>query len=176
MNRRDVLASAGFALATSLAGCSAPRSEPPLPASAKQFPVNSGELSPLGSGGGTHESYEIGSREGVADAFGPHAIQIMDKAGVSSVEVTVWDILDSEVVYTRRHQIPPLQIVELHLLKPSTYLVRIRVESIDAVHTVRVLCEFFDCNTSGTDIGILDGGIKSVVWSSLAGCGEYYEC
>lgn len=154
MNRRSLLAGGGLAIASPLAGCRAPGTSPAVPEYPSKYPVSSrGTVDYYSSG--TYETHEIGDRSGVDDAYEPYPIVVWNAAGVPEVELILWDVIDEVDAYSETHEIPEDEDLELVLLEPSKYLVRVRVPDTETQHTVRVPCGFFDCYSIPTTIGIL---------------------
>lgn len=208
-NRRSVLRMVALAGGGAVAGCTgvsgnAPRTDQPaagtpeLPDSASTYPLSEGALDVLAHDRkGTYETIELGEQSDVPDAAeyitpenvsesdteefftSPHEIHVYDFAGVSQVDVVIFDMLAETSIHNASHEIPKKKNLTIRLLTPSKYIVRVSLP--ETSHTLRIPCDYFDCNTSATRIGILEdvlGGtqIKSSVLSSTEGCLAYYTC
>jgi hypothetical protein len=208
-DRRSLLRMVALAGGGAVAGCTgvsgnAPNTDqsaagtPELPDSASAYPVNEGALDVLAHDRqGTYETIELGEQSDVSDAVEyvtpenasesdtdefwtlPHEILVYDFAGVSQVDVVIFDMLAETIIYNTSHEIPTQRSLTIRLLTPSKYVVRVSLP--ETRHTLRIPCDYFDCNTSATRIGILEGflggtQIKSSVISSDAGCAASYTC
>ncbi|QLH81711.1 hypothetical protein [Halosimplex pelagicum] len=180
MNRRQVLAGLGSALSVTAAGCpSGPlgsRSDGPAGEPATDLPETPGEY-PMGTGDldafdptETYRTVEVGSREGVPEAFRPHDVAVWNAASHDETVVDIHDYATETRPLDRSFAIPDDAAVRVSLLEPSPYLVTVGVPDAGAEQTLKVPCRFFDCNSSATQVGLFDGEIRSTVWSTLAGC------
>lgn len=91
MNRREVLAGAGLALTTPLAGCSSiggNETTSDTPSSPKEYPYTVGGITNFHPER-TVETIEIGSREGVDGGVPPHYVDIWKKGDVPAIELRV---------------------------------------------------------------------------------------
>lgn len=182
MNRRTVIASAGLALSTSFAGCLANStplgdtgnendpSNSDIPDSPSDYPVNTGELEEFDPGS-TYMEVDIGSREGVDDAYKPHDVGIWNEVAESEVTLRIIDYTEESVIHYETYEIPDGTSLSVSLLKPSEYLVEVSVPDTETQHIVRVPCRFFDCNASVTQIAVFeDGQMRSSVLATTVAC------
>ena len=190
MNRRTVLAGVGAAVCTSFGGClatedpsgngsdSAPEAagdradddDSGPQRSPSEYPVDTGDLEEFDPDR-TAETVDVGSRAGVDGAYGPHDVTVWNAAGVPAVDVRITDASDESTVHRETYEIPSDAALSVSLLEPSNYHVEVRVPAADTRHVLAVPCQFFDCNSSVTRIGIFDGGrMGSSVLSTTAAC------
>ncbi|WP_226482932.1 hypothetical protein [Natrinema amylolyticum] len=182
MNRRTILAGAGFAFSTPFAGCLAdsvssgdtgaehdPDSSD-IPDSPGDYPVNTGGLEEFDPES-TYEEIDIGSREGVDDSSRPHDVEIWNEAAESEVVLRTIDFREELVVHHETYEIPDDTSLSVSLVEPSEYLIEMRVPATETQRMLRVPCHFFDCNASVTRIGIFeDGKMRSSVLLTTAAC------
>jgi len=186
MKRRKVLTAAGLTTLAPLSGCSSVNfgseggnedTELEIPDSPDEYPVSEGDLSlPEFEPGEKYIEFDIQSREGIDDAFGPHGVSVWNATVESAVSLGIIDVLDTSVHHHESYKIPHNQEIFVSLLNPSKYILNIRVPDRETEQTLLVPCGFFDCNESSTLIGIFDGGqIESTVRSTRAAC-PGYDC
>ena len=193
MDRRTLLALTGSTTLGAVAGCigtptggadtdsdSDPTgttdSDLTIPDSPEKYPVDDpGDLTVIDfSPSDTYNEIELGSRDGVKEAYGPHAIRVLNVGGHPEITVGVIDVLDEEIVHDESHAIPENEELRLQLQTPSLYVVTVRLPALDVDHTLKVPCEYFDCNNSNVMIGVFsDEEIASVVSTTLADCPGY---
>lgn len=177
MNRRKVLGliggvTSGFAgcLATGM-GESAPESRSPTPPATPTDtpPVNTGGLDEFDPTE-TYKNIELGSR-GVLGDFRPHDLHIWNAAPDQRVvNLRILDRVANESVHRATNTIPADDALAVTLLEPSRYFVQLWGPEI-ATETLLVPCDFFDCNSSVTSIGLFENGhIRSSVRSTLVAC------
>lgn len=141
-----------------------------IPDSPSDYPRDTGGLDAFDPAG-TYEEVDVGSREGVDDAYRPHDVRVWNAGAVPAIELRIVDATGEAVVHDATHEIPEDDELTISLLKPSVYLVELRIPTAGTRQTVRVPCTLFDCNGSATQIGVLeDGRIEGRVVTTLAGC------
>jgi hypothetical protein len=87
------------------------------------------------------------------------------------VSTRILDRVAETTVQQVEYRIPADQAVSVTLLAPSRYFVHLWGPAIESPETLLVPCSMFDCNSSATRLGVLDGGdVRSMVISSLADC------
>lgn len=178
VTRRQVLAAVG--VSSTLAGCPAVFREDhvvtlsddttiEIPAAPEDVPVSHGDRSPPSDmGENIHTEVTLGDR---VTGDSPHDVRILNPLGVPEIHVGIVDLADDSVVYDKRHSIPEDEKLKITLLEISDYLVAVFVPEIERQHTVRVPCDYFDCNESTTYVGIdEDGQISSAILREARGC------
>ncbi|ACV10705.1 hypothetical protein Huta_0518 [Halorhabdus utahensis DSM 12940] len=178
ITRRQVLAAVG--VSSTLAGCPAvfrgehvvtlsDETTIEIPASPEDVPVSNGDRSlPSDIGENIHTEVTLGDR---VTGDSPHDVRILNPLGVPEIYVGIVDLAADSVVYDERHPIPEDKKLQITLLEHSDYLVAVSVPEIERQHTVRVPCDYFDCNDSTTYIGIdEDGQISSSIFREAVAC------
>lgn len=147
-----------------------------IPDSPEEYPVtDSGNrsISDFHSGE-TYKDIDLGSRDGVDDAYGPHSVLVVNEAGVDEVDFGVIDVVENVIIHHETYAIPEGEKLVATLLEPSKYVLNVYVPEWEGKHSLRVPCSFFDCNGSSTRIGIFaDGRINSSGLSTLIGCPSF---
>ena len=187
MERRTLLAAAGFSLTGPLAGClsrstsdgAAERDDESegsqVSDSPSEYPVNSGDLAAFDPEE-TYNAVDVGGREGVADDYRPHAVVIWNDAAAPEISLRITDSKEKTVVHRETYAIPDDTALSVSLLEPGAYIVEIGIPEAAATHTLRVPCYFFDCNDSFTRVGVFAADdIRSSVLSTTASCPSF-EC
>lgn len=181
MNRRSVLAGVGSSLGLPSAGCLSGRlganagkrdgeTDTPLPETPSQYPTATGDLAEFDPSE-TDQKVDVGSRDGVDEAYQPHDVSIWNEAGYGETVVEVADYGSNTKPLERTFEISADTALRVSLLEPSVYLVAVGLPSTGSELTLRVPCFVFDCNASSTQFGLFaDGAIRSTMGSTLAGC------
>lgn len=141
-----------------------------------------------------HEEVSVGDPSALPDGDVPHAVTLWNAARPSdevqwtvpavgndpqrrkwgpAVEIglRVRDVDRSTVVHDRTYEIPADEIVEIVLESPAQYLLELLSPGGRSLQILRVPCRYFDCNSSGTYIGVFsDGVVNSTAHSSMAYC------
>lgn len=183
MERRTFLVATGFSIAAPLAGClsrtasekDAENDTSHISDAVSEYPVNSGGLAEFDPEE-TYKDVDIGSREGVADDYRPHAVVIWNEAAEPEIRLRITNSKEKTVVHHETYAIPDDTALSVSLVEPAEYIVEMGVPETEATHTLRVPCYFFDCNVSFTRIGVFaEGDIRSSVLSTTASCPSF-EC
>jgi len=181
VNRRSVLAGVGSSLGLSSAGClsgrlganaggSARETSTALPETPSKYPTATDDLEEF-TPSQTDQKVDVGSREGVDEAYQPHDVSIWNEAGYGETVVEIADYGSNTKPLERTFEIPADTALRVSLLEPSVYLVTVGLPSPGNELTLRVPCFVFDCNASSTQFGLFaDGAIRSTMGSTLAGC------
>ena len=186
LNRRQVIAGVAAGSVTSIGGCLGHLSNSSSPAQQSmtfpedpdEFPVNDDEgIEDRWEDWDETERIKLGSREGIDDAYGPHGIRVINAADAQPVEFGVFDVLEDEVIHHERYDLDHDEYLEVSLLRPSKYLVKVRLPDAGTEHGLRVPCNLFDCNSSSTNLEIVDDDhFRSSVISTMVACHETFDC
>lgn len=182
MNRRTFFTGAGLTLSIPLVGCIANSTrlgdtgddggseDSNIPDSPSDFPVDTGDLGELDPEN-TSKQVDVGSRAEVDDAYRPHDVRIWNEANEPEIVLRIIEYPVKSVVHHETYEIPGDTELAVSLLEPSEYLIEARVPGTEKQQTLRVPCDFFDCNASTIHISISDDGqIQSVASSQLVAC------
>jgi hypothetical protein len=170
MNRRTFLAGSGAVLSAPLVG-----RLPTLPESASRGNDTPGADDPVSFDPERAQTeLDVGSREGVADPEDnrPHGVSIWNATSkTTTVEVRLVDAAADRTVLELTSELAADAAIECSLLDPSTYRLRVQVPGMEATETAAVPRSWFDCNSSVTQVSILEGGrIESQMFSTLVAC------
>ncbi|QLD84251.1 hypothetical protein HWV23_00525 [Natronomonas halophila] len=170
MNRRTFLAGSGAVLSAPLVG-----RLPVLPDSATDGNDTPGADDSVSfDPDRVQTELDVGSREGVTDPEDnqPHGVSVWNATSdTTSVEVRLVDAAADRTVLDLTSELAADAAIECSLLEPSTYRLRVRVPEMEAAETADVPRSWFDCNSSGTQVSILEGGrIESQMFSTLVAC------
>jgi hypothetical protein len=181
VNRRSVLTGLGSSVALSTTGClsgtlgatadeTASETNIALSKTPAQYPTATGDLERFAPTE-TFGKVNVGSREGVDEAYQPHDVSIWNEAGYAETVVEVADYRSNSKPLERTFEVPTDTALGVSLLEPSLYLVTVSLPSAGSELTLRIPCFAFDCNASSTQFGLFaDGAIRSTTGSTLAGC------
>lgn len=181
MKRRKVLGAVG-GFTGGLAGCLANEVNDQPSNSTATPPRTPLETPPANSGGlsefdpeDTYEDVDVGTRDGVAEEFGPHDLLVWNALErETQVSVRVLDRVAETTAHRDEYEIPADQALGATLLSPSRYFVQLWGAAIESPETLLVPCSLFDCNSSVTRIAVFEGGdVRSSVSSTLLGCPSF---
>ncbi|WP_435154919.1 hypothetical protein [Haladaptatus sp. DFWS20] len=168
MNSRTLLA--GFPVVmTTIAGWVSVGALTAVMTDSRAPPISRGNLDKYDPGMSI-ETVVIGWRG--KDASPPHTIGLWN-AGIRfrTVAVIVTDSEIDEAVLDTTFELPIDSAMDIAFYEPTSYDVTIRVWDTGAEELLRVPLELFDCNQSGTQIGVFDSGdIHSVFFTTQALC------